>query len=438
MEGTTTRKKHFGWGADMEYFITGIEIKKVRHIENFKIPLSGEQRKHLLITGKNGSGKTSVLEEIAKHLESIYSGEFLEKLEWENYKTIWKQGLDSNVTNFNFTTEEQSKLYLESEIKRSAEQVELLDAKIKKYSNLIIHLSSGEKIVSEAQAGKLILAFFTANRQLSMKVPDAISKINFKEAYSPNERIADTFLQYLVYLKTQQAFALTGNDSIEAERIQNWFNRLEDQLKELFEEPQLKLEFDSKKLNFTLNLGDKREPFDFTTLSAGHTAYLDIVSELIMRMEKNEVSSYDLQGIVLIDEIETHLHVSLQKQILPFLTNLFPKIQFIVTTHSPFVLNSIPDTVICDLENRTVLEDFSSYSYESIVEKYFGAEQYSLELQEKMNEYTELMQKDQLHIEEELNLKRLRAYLESIPYNMAPEIKIKFDQLELDRESEQL
>lgn len=422
----------------MEYFITDIEIKKVRHIEDFKIPLSREKRKHLLITGKNGSGKTSVLEEIAKHLESIYSGEFLQRLEWESYKTIWKPGLDSNVANFNFATEEQSKLYIESEIKRSAEQVELLDAKIKKYLNLSLHLSSAEKIVSEAQAGKLILAFFTANRQLSMKVPDAISKINFKEAYSPNERIADTFLQYLVYLKTQQAFALTGNDPNEAERIQNWFNRLEDQLQELFEEPQLKLEFDSKKLNFTLNLGDKREPFDFTTLSAGHTAYLDIVSELIMRMEKNEVSSYDLQGIVLIDEIETHLHVSLQKQILPFLTNLFPKIQFIVTTHSPFVLNSIPDTVICDLENRTVLEDFSAYSYESIVEKYFGAEQYSVELQEKMDEYTELMNKAQLNIEEELNLKRLRTYLESIPYNMAPEIKIKFDQLELDRESEQL
>ena len=48
---------------------------------------------------------------------------------------------------------------------------------------------------------------------------------------------------------------------------------------------------------------------------------------------------YDLQGIVLIDEIETHLHVELQKKILPFLTNFFPNIQFVITTHSPFILN---------------------------------------------------------------------------------------------------
>lgn len=41
--------------------------------------------------------------------------------------------------------------------------------------------------------------------------------------------------------------------------------------------------------------------------------------------------------LFLVDEIETHLHVDLQKKVLPFLISFFPKIQFIVTTHSPFV-----------------------------------------------------------------------------------------------------
>ena len=39
-------------------FLTGIEIKKVRHLQNISIPLSAEKRKHLILTGKNGSGKT--------------------------------------------------------------------------------------------------------------------------------------------------------------------------------------------------------------------------------------------------------------------------------------------------------------------------------------------------------------------------------------------
>jgi recombinational DNA repair ATPase RecF len=46
----------------MSNFITEINIKKVRHLENIDIVL-GDEKKHLILTGKNGSGKTSVLEE---------------------------------------------------------------------------------------------------------------------------------------------------------------------------------------------------------------------------------------------------------------------------------------------------------------------------------------------------------------------------------------
>jgi recombinational DNA repair ATPase RecF len=55
--------------ADM--FITKIQIDKVRHLENFTIELSDTERKHLILTGKNGSGKTSVLEAIRGKLSSF-------------------------------------------------------------------------------------------------------------------------------------------------------------------------------------------------------------------------------------------------------------------------------------------------------------------------------------------------------------------------------
>ncbi len=56
-----------------------------------------------------------------------------------------------------------------------------------------------------------------------------------------------------------------------------------------------------------------------------------------MRMEKKFGHKYDAEGLVLIDEIETHLHLSLQKKIMDFLCKMFPNIQFVVTTHSPFI-----------------------------------------------------------------------------------------------------
>ena len=45
-----------------QIYITNIKIDSVRHLKDINIPLFGEKRKNLIITGKNGSGKTSVLE----------------------------------------------------------------------------------------------------------------------------------------------------------------------------------------------------------------------------------------------------------------------------------------------------------------------------------------------------------------------------------------
>lgn len=50
-------------------------------------------------------------------------------------------------------------------------------------------------------------------------------------------------------------------------------------------------------------------------------------------------------GIVLIDEIELHLHPKWQGKIVPVLMDTFPNIQFIITTHSPKVLSEIKNDV---------------------------------------------------------------------------------------------
>ena len=111
-----------------------------------------------------------------------------------------------------------------------------------------------------------------------------------------------------------------------------------------------------------------REPFRLVDnqLSDGFSSVLQLVSELLLRM-----GSYEVSGIVLIDEIETHLHIKLQKAILPFLTDFFPNIQFIVTTHSPFVLTSLNDAVVFDLESKSRWENMAPMSASTVVEEYF-------------------------------------------------------------------
>ncbi|WP_455437500.1 hypothetical protein [Hungatella hathewayi] len=67
--------------------------------------------------------------------------------------------------------------------------------------------------------------------------------------------------------------------------------------------------------------------------------------------------------------------VDLQKKILDLLTTVFPKIQFIVTTHSPFILNSLENVVVYDLENHILVEDgLANVPYDGIVEGYFKAD----------------------------------------------------------------
>lgn len=150
-----------------------------------------------------------------------------------------------------------------------------------------------------------------------------------------------------------------------------------------------------------------------------------------MRMEFQH--SYDLEGIVLIDKIETHLHIALQKQIVPMLTELFPNIQFIMTTHSPFILNSAPNSVIYDLENRMLVKNgLTNLPYEGIVEGYFGADLLSQELREKFDRYRKLIQKSDLMDADYAEVAELELYLDEVPDYLALSFAAEYSRLKLE------
>ena len=77
---------------------------------------------------------------------------------------------------------------------------------------------------------------------------------------------------------------------------------------------------------------------DYLQLSSGETMVVNICFSILRRFGSHErnIRISDISGIVMIDEIDLHLHTSYQYQNLPKLMKLFPSIQFIVTTHSPF------------------------------------------------------------------------------------------------------
>ena len=145
---------------------------------------------------------------------------------------------------------------------------------------------------------------------------------------------------------------------------------------------------------------------------------------------KGELSEYNVEGIVLIDELETHLHIELQKKIMPFLTKFFPGIQFIVTTHSPYILNSISNVKIYDLERCIEMENLCAYTSDSLAEGYFGADEYSDELKRKLERYQFLKEKNALTEKEKAECAELQIELKNIPKTLSPEAWERFAEIE--------
>lgn len=404
-----------------EIFIREITINSVRNINDFRIQLSDDKKKNLIITGKNGSGKTSLLKELKQYLTNTTNG-YLEhydnQLQALEQTTNYKTQLLANPN-----TKEQDLQNIENQIRN-------FENWFKQFGGTKILFNSPLIIFNKFKAGDFIVAFFEAKRNTALKVPTGINKINIKPVYQIDENAGTEFIQYIVNLKADRSFAKDDNDTETVRKVDKWFADFEENLFRLFDNHKIKLQFDRKKYNFNL-IEDSKEPYNLNQLSDGYSAILSIVTELIMRMEEHKAKSYDVQGIVLIDEIETHLHIDLQKKVLPFLTSFFPKIQFIVTTHSPFVLSSIDNAVICDLEKKIVTTDLTGYSYDTIIESYFESDKYSTELKNKIDEYERLKGKDNLMAEEKEKLLQLKIYLNEIPKFISDELAVKLQQIKL-------
>lgn len=151
------------------------------------------------------------------------------------------------------------------------------------------------------------------------------------------------------------------------------FSKRKEEIKELLENAMINIgniEFSSDFNDIPITLfqeidkeGKLLPPVGIDKLSSGYLSIVAMMSDMLIRLYKqqplvNDIA--DLEGIVLIDEIDIHLHPKFQKHFVEQLTEAFPKVQFIATTHSPIPLLGAPkNTVICvikrDYENGVTI-----------------------------------------------------------------------------------
>lgn len=410
-----------------EYFISEIDIEKLYHLSDIKIKLDSNKRQHLLLTGKNGSGKTSLLLEIEKFLRAI-NDEKLSQV-FDQYHT-WINEAKKKVLS---ASSDSEKYAADKDLKQCL-------GFLKKYNDGVqINLNQYEGLEMMYHNGKFITAYFPSERKAQFMRPNGVENITLENTYGIDESAGDILLKYMVHLKTQQAYARNEGDQTTANQIQKWFDRFDSALQILLDEESIHIEYDYKKYDFKIRQNG-REPFSFNELSDGYSSVIYIVSDLILRMDKNwlledKISEYDYQGIVLIDELETHLHIELQKKIFPFLTKFFPKIQFIVTTHSPYILNSISNAKAYDLERQVELDNLSGFSSDDLAEGYFEADAYSDELKNSLNRYEELCFRKDLTEDERAERAEIRIRFKNISSELSGAAKERFEDIERRRKA---
>ena len=407
-------------------YITNIKVNHVRHLKDIEIPLSESERKHLIITGKNGSGKTSLLEAMRLAIW-LYSevppmrSRIIEKLNKENDPLKSQFQINKILPNAGDIIYYQEKNFLNFFKEKVGVEIEMKSFNFKEF---------------QLNLKNFIIAYYPAEREYSVSNERGLEKVNLKEISQIYEYPSKYFVKYLKELKAQEALYQVNGNIERANEIKSWLENLTRTLRNVFSNEKLTLELNPETFEFKINEPGKI-PFAFDELASGYSASLAVILDLMMRMEKKVGRKYDIPGIVLIDEVDAHLHLSLQKNILPTLTTLFPNIQFIVTTHSPFVLNSISNAVVYNLETKTLVnteEGLSRLPYSGIVEGYFGVSELSAKLKEKFERYKELSKKAHFTDDDYNELGDLESYLDEIPDFLALDIMADYRQIKLELE----
>jgi hypothetical protein len=96
-------------------------------------------------------------------------------------------------------------------------------------------------------------------------------------------------------------------------------------------------------------------------LSSWEASLLCLFWEILRQWDniKNNIELEQINWIVLIDEVDKHLHIKLQKEILPKLLKLFPNLQFILSSHSPFLNMWLAEDE--ELKNKSKIKDISTW-----------------------------------------------------------------------------
>ncbi|MCD5977375.1 AAA family ATPase [Pseudomonas quasicaspiana] len=372
------------------------------HIQNFRCYEDATfdfQPGFNLVVGVNGSGKTSLLQAVAASFEDfsacmgVFSSSMIEKdarFVIDNYggrvRFERKYPIVFKATGDVFGHSKWSRTKLRSEEMTPPDSV-LVDAISK-------HLEG----LGEANTTNLpLLAFYRSNRRWSstnvsaeFSATQKISRVDgYRNWHDCAANAAD--LESWIIGKTLEQLQSVHNSSNVMSIFDDELAWVNSAIKCALPESigiHYNLPLRSLLVNFGLN-----NVIPFNELSDGQRGLIALIADIARRMcilnpHMGKDVLQNTSGVVIIDELDIHLHPAWQRNIVPALKQAFPKVQFIAASHSPQIIGSLKPEEVIVLNNGQSSHPRVTYGLDSssVLEEVMGVAQREPEIEQRLSE----------------------------------------------------
>ncbi len=318
--------------ADLSYRIIGFEIWNYKGIKRIFIEELGDHVPWLFITGKNAFGKSCVL-------QALFTGVFGEHEKQKDRSAFHNGGLISLPEKILVKlSTKKGEITLTNVYSNTYGEETRPSIPVCAYGSSRLNLRSAD-LSDHSEKQKSLPSYSLFN-------PDGIllnieAELKNWACRSQNRKLSDDNPE------------LAGKLASKVEEVTKVLLKLMPNIAQIIIDPEKDVILYQEKDEHDLPLEEYRT---FSELASGNQSLIAMVGDMLIRlfeMQQNVSRPEELEGIVLIDELDLHLHPSWQKKLPALLSDLFPKIQFIASTHSAIPLLGAPEKSVILKVNRT-------------------------------------------------------------------------------------
>lgn len=325
--------------------IRSLTLKNIGVFEDETISFPEKQDKDMaeihILTGQNGTGKTTILQALASTFSNIN--------DTDTHKNLYNP--------IKITT------LMRKATAKSNSSIEVLNSDNYNFKANVNSFSFMVNSLPRIWNTPLLFAAFAYSGYRFVEHQENIN-IKEKENYNPlenslefnktNEANDYTLNEWLANKMAQRNSAFFDGNTAEVEKYSRGIETLKQIIEDIIEIP---IDFKFKNEKLKVVAVKQGQELDFDLLPDGLRSIISWLGDLIMRMDalkwKDDLPIFEREFILFLDEIEVHLHPSWQRKILPVVQKLFKNAQIFITTHSPFIVNSVDGAYIYELKLDT-------------------------------------------------------------------------------------